>query len=286
MQTITMQKMDIAKSLNKSFAICIANISNKTKILDLKPCEWLKNELKDFPTFVFDLKQSDNLREILKLYIKNFDNFLLIYSNTPLITKNLVKHLQEYVSIKSCDFCKLPNGFVANTKYFLSNDKLSYDSIYTQNLDEFVTIETEKDLFYATKVLNNRLINYHKNNGVIFKDAQSVHISYNTKIGRGSVIFSNCNLIGKTVIGDNCIINNNTTINSSKIGDNTSISNSIVEKSTIGNNVVISPYCNIVDKSKIGDNCYIDYYTLIKSYTIKKNTKLDPRTTLEKTEKK
>ena len=177
MQTETILKtVDFAKKT--SIAICVANISKNKKIHDLKLCDWITNELKGLPVFVFDLKKSDNLKDIIAIYAKNFDKFMLIYSNTPLITKKTVLELFEYVTYKNCTCCKLPNGIIANTSYFLTNKDLFFDSIYSQNQQDFIQIESEEQIAYASKVLMSRIINTHKNNGVIFKNPESLNISY------------------------------------------------------------------------------------------------------------
>ena len=88
---------------------------------------------------------------------------MLIYSSTPLITKKTVDQLVEYVSYKSSKCCKLPSGLIADTNYFINNSyNLFFDSIYSQNTNEFISINSDDELVYATQVLNLRLLNKHK----------------------------------------------------------------------------------------------------------------------------
>ena len=149
------------------------------------------------------------------------------------------------------------------------------------NQELFTIIETEEQVAMAEKYFSKKIIIDLQKQGVAFENPNSVIISAKSTIGRNCTIFSNCVFRGKCTIGDNTIINNNSTIIDSKIGNNSSVSNSIITKSNIGNNVIISPYCDI-KKSKISDNAVIGYYVVLDNYTIKKNEIIKDRTTLAK----
>ncbi len=264
-----------------NFAIFIINNKKGRKVLDMTLTEWLQKELNCYPLYVIDHKEGEDIKEKIGLYCNNYEYIFVLYDKTPFVNKNLIETLIEYVSTKGSKACKLPCGAIYMTSYYLGSGNINYDSIYMNNQELFTIIETEEQVAMAEKYFSKKIIIDLQKQGVAFENPNSVIISAKSTIGRNCTIFSNCVFRGKCTIGDNTIINNNSTIIDSKIGNNSSVSNSIITKSNIGNNVIISPYCDI-KKSKISDNAVIGYYVVLDNYTIKKNEIIKDRTTLAK----
>ncbi len=270
--------------INEKVAIFLIKKSNKIKILDLTTIDWMKKELSCYDIYVIDQPKDGNYKSKIVPFVGNYGHIAILPSSLALITKQTIEKSFETAAIKNSKAMKLFAGYIFDAKYYISNNQSFFDSFYTQQEAEFCTIETKEQIAYAEKILTRRIISRLQNRGVIFRNSNSCIISANAEIGAGSVIMSNCNIMGKTKIGENCIINNNCTIINSKIADNASISNSIIDRSNISNNVIISPYCNII-KSKIGENAMIESYCIIDGYTIKKNQNISARTTLKKINK-
>ncbi|MBE5735001.1 MAG: hypothetical protein E7361_00915 [Clostridiales bacterium] len=278
----------VQKSINKinvSCAIIIVNKYKKVKILGLTISEWLKREFSNNPVFEIDLKAKDDLRSKVLPYCNNFDYIMIIYNNTPYITKSIVAKVIEYVSIKQSNACKLHSGAVYNSRYYVSNPNCMFDNFYMQGEDAFVSVETPQEIAQAEKNFSKRVINTLQAKGVIFQNPMNTVVSPLCDIGRGTTILNNCVIQGKTIIGKDCLIHNNSSISDSKIGDGSSVSNSNIIKSKIGKNVLVSPYCNVI-KSTIGDNSTIGYYCVIDTYRLKKGSLIADRNTLKKEEDK
>ena len=129
------------KLFNNNFAIFIVNKDKKRKILDLTINEWLKKELKDLYVFEIDIKKEEELRNKILQYLNNFEYFIIIYNNTPFITKNLVLSIIEYAYVKKIKACKLFSGAVFESKYFILNKEIIYDNFYMQNQENFFVVE-------------------------------------------------------------------------------------------------------------------------------------------------
>ena len=271
------------KSTQVRLAVFIVN-KGKTqkKILDLTTTEWLQKEFQSYTTFVIDCYPNMQLKDSITPYLQNFDYFVIIYNDTPYLTNNIIDKIFEYVVIKNSKACKLYSGAVYNTSYYLSNNDIMFDSFYLQNEDCFRVINDEKDLIVAEKYFTKKIINDLKKKNVFIDNPESVVISANCEIGEGTTILNNCAIKGKSKIGKNVVINNNTTIIDSVIGDSTSVSNSTITKSKIGTNTIISPYCNIT-KSNIDNDCVIGYYCVVDGWKLKKGTNITERTSLIKT---
>ncbi len=279
-QVETAVSKDIKKARAR-IAIVIVNRVKKIKILGLTISEWLRRELAGYTLYEVDIKANDSIKDKLAVYCANCDYIMIINNNMPYITASLVDNILEYVVLKGSNACKLFSGAIYNTKSFLNSSELCYDNFYMQSQEAFLEVNTDAEVSAAERFFSKKLIGYYTSLGVQFHSPNSVIISPLCQIGCGTIIMNNCVIIGKSVIGQNCVIHNNTTIDDSKIGDATTISNSIVTKSKIGNNVLVSPYCNVI-KSTIGDNSTIGYYCAIEGYRAKKNSVIKDRTTYRK----
>ncbi len=105
---------------------------------------------------------------------------------------------------------------------------------------------------------------FNKNNVKIL-NKKSVHIDKTVVIGKNVVIYENNRLEGNTVIEDGAILLPNNYIIDSKIGKNTKVNYSQIEKSVIGENCNIGPFSRIRPNSEIGNNAHIGNFVEIKN---------------------
>ena len=69
---------------------------------------------------------------------------------------------------------------------------------------EVLGINSRKELMEANITMRMRIIEKHMKNGVSFLD-NNVYIEDNVQIGKDTIIFPNCYIMGKTVIGSGVI---------------------------------------------------------------------------------
>ncbi len=99
--------------------------------------------------------------------------------------------------------------------------------------------------------------------GVILYVSSACYIGDEVIIGKGTRIFPNTVILGKTVIGENCAIGPNTVIEDSHIGDFCEIVCSYLTQATLQHRVKIGPFAylrpnaHIKSDAKIGDFCEI-----------------------------
>lgn len=104
--------------------------------------------------------------------------------------------------------------------------------------------------------------------GVTVRDPASTYIDFGVTVGKDTVIEPFTFLRGATRIGEGCVIGPYTDIRDSSIGDNSIVWFSVVEASTIGNDVRVGPYSHIRPDSDVQD------HVLIGNYAEVKNTKI------------
>lgn len=105
----------------------------------------------------------------------------------------------------------------------------------------------------------------HLEAGVNFIDIRTAYIGENVKIGAGTVIYPGVTLEGDTVIGNDCIIGQNSRICDSLIDDETDVQFSVIIKSSVGKRTHIGPFAYLRPDSKIGDGCKVGDFVEVKN---------------------
>lgn len=105
----------------------------------------------------------------------------------------------------------------------------------------------------------------HMEKGVIFVDINTAYIAEDVKIGRGTVIGPCVTLEGKTTIGCNCTIMQNTRITDSLIEDNVEVQSSVIVESSVGEGTKVGPFAYMRPGSRVGKNCKVGDFVEIKN---------------------
>jgi len=175
----------------------------------------------------------------------------------------------EYVSIKQLNVCKLSRGFVFDTQYLKTADKIYAPQTHYFEEEDFLAAYNFKQLAIVSDVLKNRILNFHMKEGVRFIDPSSTFIDADVLIGGNTVIYPNNHLYGTTQIGENCTLESGNFLVSSAINNNVTLYNSRIENSTIGNNCKVNS--SQITDSDIGVNTIIEKSGFIADSVVGEN---------------
>ena len=151
---------------------------------------------------------------------------------------------------------------------------MKIDAFRIGSEDEFIGVNTREELEKANQFMKERIINAFQDKGVRFIDPHSVFFSPDVHIGRGTVIYPNVHLEGKTTIGSNCIIYPNVRIQDSTIDDGAVIKDStLIECSVVKKNASVGPFAHIRPGSEIGAEARIGNFVEVKQSIIGPGTK-------------
>ena len=126
------------------------------------------------------------------------------------------------------------------------------------NEDEMLGVNTINDLINLDNIFQKKIKDKIIKNGVILQQPNTIRISYDTKIKKGSIVEPFVNIKSGVKINENVIIKSFTEIENCKIGSDCSI----------GPSARIRPY------SKISSNVKIGNFVEIKNSIIGKNTSI------------
>ncbi|APH06726.1 bifunctional UDP-N-acetylglucosamine diphosphorylase/glucosamine-1-phosphate N-acetyltransferase GlmU [Bacillus weihaiensis] len=143
----------------------------------------------------------------------------------------------------------------------------------TASFDETLGVNDRVALSQAEKLMKLRMNEKHMRNGVTIIDPDNTYISLDAVIGRDTVIYPGTMILGETTVGEECIIGPNTEINNCRIGNETTIRQSVAYDSEIGHSVAIGPFAHIRPDSTISDEVKIGNFVEIKKSSMGKGSK-------------
>jgi len=139
---------------------------------------------------------------------------------------------------------------------------------------EVMGINTRVDLAIANEVLRLEKLKELMLSGVTVVDPKTTYVDRMVEVGRDTVLYPNCTLQGRTRIGERCIIEPNSKISDSIIGDEVTIrSNSVITESKIEEGASIGPFAHLRPLSEVKTKAKIGNFVEVKKSVIGKGSK-------------
>ncbi|HEY8423537.1 MAG TPA: DapH/DapD/GlmU-related protein [Clostridia bacterium] len=250
------------------------------KIWGKSMLEWVSSVFKEEPFIYVDTAGDDKSDIKIIQNALNNNNYereyiVVLYSDTPLITRKTILEAVEYCQSNKLDYVKMTRGYVIKkgcSKPFahIAKSKTHYFSAE----DDFLTAYNFKTLALINEVQKQRIIERHMHNGVYFLDPSSVFIDDSVEIASGVTVYPNNHLMGNTVINKNAVLYDGNFIVDSVIGENTQVRSSNINSSVIGNNSTVGPFAYLRPESYVGENCRVGDFVELKKAKIGNRTKV------------
>ena len=139
---------------------------------------------------------------------------------------------------------------------------------------EVMGINTRVDLAIANEVLRQKKLKDLMLSGVTVVDPKTTYVDRTVEVGRDSILYPNCHLQGKTKIGERCIIEPNSKISDSIIGNDVTIrANSVITESKIEEGASIGPFAHLRPLSEVKTKARIGNFVEVKKSVIGKGSK-------------
>ena len=243
-------------------------------ICGLSLAEWVAMACETKPVYI-SVGKNENFLSLVKPYIGASEYTIVLYANTPLVSKTHLKDLLEYVSMKNLNVCKLKKGYILKNEYIREVDEIYSSLVYDLSSNDFLEVNNYYDVDKVRGTLERRMFNYHKRNGVVFYNQNTTVIDANVKIGRNVKIYGGVSIISGSIIAENVTLNSNVTVSNSKIGENSEIGiNSVVCNSIVKDNAKIESFSNI-DHSVIDENAIIGSNVVVSESFVSFGSKID-----------
>lgn len=209
-----------------------------------------------------------NVLSIIKPYLKDTEYSLVLYSDTPLITKANILNILDFVKTKGLNVCKLTRGWVFKNEYIKRIDEVYAPSTYYFEEEDFLMAVSYKQLHLISEILKNRIITYHMNNGVYFKSPDNTYIDSNVSIGEGSIIESFTSLTGDTNLGKNVFIGTQSILKNAHIYDGAKIEGAYIDGGVIMEKATVKANAKVLSQTAIKEGAIIEEDSIISNAII------------------
>ena len=122
------------------------------------------------------------------------------------------------------------------------NDNYHVGVFVAEEMKEVYSINNRVQLAYASKIMRKRINTKLMLSGVSIEDNDSAYISPDVEIGQDTVIKSNTTILGKSKIGEACIVGPNTVLNNVEVGDEAVIVSSNLDGVKVEKSAKVGPF--------------------------------------------
>jgi len=139
---------------------------------------------------------------------------------------------------------------------------------------EVMGINTRVDLAMANEKLRQEKLKDLMLSGVTIVDPKTTYVDRAVEVGEDTLLYPNCHLQGRTKIGERCIIEPNSKVSDSIIGNDVTIrSNSVITESKIEEGASIGPFAHLRPLSEVKTKAKIGNFVEVKKSVIGKGSK-------------
>ncbi len=138
----------------------------------------------------------------------------------------------------------------------------------TQNHEEIMAVNSREQLAEVEAIMRKRIAKKHMANGVTIVNPEHTYIDKTVTIGVDTIIYPGAILTGNTVIGEDCIIGQNSRIENTSIGNEVEVQSSTIIDSRVGNCTAIGPYAYLRPNSNIGSHVKIGDFVEVKNSNV------------------
>lgn len=157
---------------------------------------------------------------------------------------------------------------------YISGEGHFIEAVACLDDDEWMGVNDRSQLADAAKKLRCRINRELMLSGVTLIDPDAVYIDASVTVEPDVSIYPGVTLEGKTVIKTGAMLYPGSRIANSTIGAGTSVQNSVIIDSAVGDESTIGPYAYLRPHSVVGNGCRVGDFVEIKNAQIKDGAKV------------
>ena len=228
-----------SKKMNADFSLC-----GKSML------DWVRLASSGCEQVILEEKIDVDVLDVARPYADRSSFVVVLYSDAPLLQKATFLEMMNYFTANGLNFMRLPRGVVFKSEYLKNAKMLMSTGEMSFGKDDFFVVDETAKISFAYKVLNERILSYHKENGVILFGENTIFIDADVEIEGGTIVYPNNILKGQTYIGKGVILESGNYIIDSIVCDGAFICQSYIESEKIENERTVGPFARII-KEKI-----------------------------------
>ena len=223
-------------------------ISPNFDLCGKKMVEWVSLATSGCTQKVIEEPSEENFLETIKSLAGEHEYVAVFYSDTPLLKKSTFLDIMDHFSKNRMNVLKLTRGYVFRGEYLKNAAMLLSTAVEKFNQQDFTIIDDAQKVAFAFKILQERIVSYHKQNGVIFFGEETTFVDADVEIEAGTVIYPNNILKGESYIGHNVILESGNYIFDTIVCDEAFVCQSYLEKSKVEKGKTVGPFARVINQ--------------------------------------
>ncbi len=237
---------------------------------------WVSLAFKDSPyqNLVYDPAVTEIVPFIRPYIDRNSRYTVVLYSDTPLFQRKTLLEALKYADSHHLNVCRLTRGWVFNTEYLKTCDKVFAPKTYYFDEEDFLTASDFKQLSLVSDLMRQRILSFHMKNGVYITDPASTFIDGDVVIEKNVTIMPGNTLKGRTLIMSGAVLYNSNTIKDSVIAGGAKITRSELNECKVGAGTSVGPFAYLRPGAEVGAGCRIGDFVELKKCVIGDGSKV------------
>ncbi len=148
------------------------------------------------------------------------------------------------------------------------------EALVDPDWEALLGINSRQELAEATRTIKRRINDRHMSQGVTLIDPEATFIEPLVTIGQDTIIYPNVYLQGKTVIGEDCVIEASVKIVDSTLENNVYVKmGCVITQSRVGAGVDIGPYAHLRPLSDLRQGVHVGNFVEVKKSVLHEGVK-------------
>jgi len=148
------------------------------------------------------------------------------------------------------------------------------EALVDPDWEALLGINSRQELAEATRTIKRRINNRHMSQGVTLIDPEATYIEPLVTIGKDTIVYPNVYLQGKTVIGEDCVIEASVKIVDSTLGNNVYVKmGCVITQSRVGAGVDIGPCAHLRPLSDLRQGVHVGNFVEVKKSVLHEGVK-------------
>ncbi len=255
--------------------------SASVEILGKSMLDWVRLSLGDTEVSVTDYQAEVEIPLLVRPFVKEgYDYIVVLFSDTPLITRKTVLSAVEEAHNSGRTVVKMTRGYVLSCAYVLGSDKLYTNDTFYFDEEDFITAFNYRQVGLITDVLKNRILEFHMEKGVHFKEIASTVIGCDVAIDEGVTIGYGNIITGRTKIKKGAVLGDNNAICDCIVDEGAVIESSRLTKTFVGKGAKVDAYCVLSNDTIIGEGAILEARVTAKNSKVGANAKVGSGTVI------
>lgn len=217
------------------------------QLCGMKMTDWVALATSGCKHKVISFVGEDEILQAAKQYAGDFSYVAVLYNDIPLLKKQTFLDLMDYFAKRKMNVMRLERGFVFRSEYLENAQILLSGMVEKFGEEDFFVVDNAEKASHAFEVLNARIVDYHKKDGVVFFGENTIFVDVDVQIESGAIIYPNNIIKGQSYVGKNVVLESGNYIVDSAICDGAKVCQSYIKNSVVEKKKNIGPFENLTN---------------------------------------